>query len=432
MNKFSKFTQIIELGGRHFLFNIANEQVMVLVSELLDIVLQNKSNIDNIQTIHPDLYRQMDILGMIVPEDCDEAQELIDSWEAEDNDPEKFNITINPTLDCNLRCWYCYEKHDESARMDNQTLDAIYELIKDKVCKQRVKYLTVSFFGGEPLLSYKDVVYPILKFSADLCHKYNVAIYSGFTTNGVLLTSKIIKELNSLDLTTPVTFQITIDGNRYFHNQTRVSERKAPTYDTIIKNVLLAISHTNRVYMRFNYTEANIHSFIDVMEEFAHLSVEERKYLSFSFQQVWQTIQTERMIKDEAIKIAKLYKDNGFNAISDTEYSRHHCYADFCNRVVVNYNGDVFKCTARDFTRERREGVLCANGTIEWNERFEKRMEIKYKSLLCRKCSILPLCNGGCSQKKIEKGNVNECYKNLKAKDKLDIVKGKLCEILSI
>lgn len=431
MNKFSKFTQILELDGKHFLFNIANEKIIVLVPDLVDIVLQNKEHIDSIQDIHPDLFNRMVELGMIVPQDKDEAQELIDSWEKADNDPETFGIIINPTLDCNLRCWYCYEKHKEASRMDSQTLHAVYELIKDKVCNQQVKHLNVSFFGGEPLIAYKDVVYPILKFSSDLCHEHNVAISSNFTTNGVLLTSQIIEELNDLNLTVPITFQITLDGNRYFHDKTRISPQKEPTYDTIIRHIHSAIIHKNSVYLRFNYTDTNIHSFVDVMDDFEHLSNEERKYIRFNFQQVWQNRSTKKQTKNDAVKIANLFKKNGFIAEYDTLHCRYLCYADRSNHIVVNYNGDIFKCTARDFLSEEREGILNINGTITWNDRFYKRMAIKYQNSACIHCGILPLCNGGCSQNKIETTNTNHCYKGIKSKEKIKIVTERLCEIIS-
>ncbi len=45
---------------------------------------------------------------------------------------------------------------------------------------------------------------------------------------------------------------------------------------------------------------------------------------------------------------------------------------------MINYNGDVFKCNARDFTSKTRNGVL-ADGAIEWNDTFEQRMNIKLK-----------------------------------------------------
>jgi len=34
------------------------------------------------------------------------------------------------------------------------------------------------------------------------------------------------------------------------------------------------------------------------------------------------------------------------------------------NSVIVNYNGDVYKCTACDFAKTKREGKLNEDGTI--------------------------------------------------------------------
>jgi radical SAM additional 4Fe4S-binding domain len=66
---------------------------------------------------------------------------------------------------------------------------------------------------------------------------------------------------------------------------------------------------------------------------------------------------------------------------------------------VVNYNGDLYKCTARDFLPENRVGYLSEVGELIWNKGYiEKRMSAKFNNKPCLDCKIMPLCNGGCSQ----------------------------------
>jgi len=74
------------------------------------------------------------------------------------------------------------------------------------------------------------------------------------------------------------------------------------------------------------------------------------------------------------------------------------CYADKINSAVINYNGEVFKCTARDFTTENSLGTLEGDGTIKWKSEYEQRQNAKFKNPPCLECRLLPICNGGCSQ----------------------------------
>ena len=71
--------------------------------------------------------------------------------------------------------------------------------------------------------------------------------------------------------------------------------------------------------------------------------------------------------------------------------------------MVINYNGDVFKCTAKDFTKENREGILNEVGDIVWEKSQEHRLSLKLSNPLCSQCRIAPLCGGGCSRYILDK-----------------------------
>jgi uncharacterized protein len=107
------------------------------------------------------------------------------------------------------------------------------------------------------------------------------------------------------------------------------------------------------------------------------------------------------------------------------------CYGDHRNHATINYNGEVFKCTARDFTNANSEGMLSDNGRIIWNDKFEKRMNIKFKNKPCLECKIMPLCNGGCSQQAIENEGVDYCIYDFDEDKKKKMVIEKFLEALS-
>ena len=82
---------------------------------------------------------------------------------------------------------------------------------------------------------------------------------------------------------------------------------------------------------------------------------------------------------------------------------RSSCYADKRNSAVINYNGDLFKCTARDFTTAKRAGYINESGDLIWEDNYlERRMNTKFKNKPCLSCRLLPICNGGCSQHAME------------------------------
>ena len=93
---------------------------------------------------------------------------------------------------------------------------------------------------------------------------------------------------------------------------------------------------------------------------------------------------------------------------------------------IVNYNGDLYKCSARDFTKENREGILTSDGDLEWNEKRALRERIKYGNSACMACRIYPLCHGGCSQGKLDQQGVNGCIKHYTELNKVKIIRDRL------
>ena len=92
----------------------------------------------------------------------------------------------------------------------------------------------------------------------------------------------------------------------------------------------------------------------------------------------------------------------GYNASYNPLDGPNECYANKLSQITVNYNGDVFKCTARDFTEKNRDGKLLENGSIIWDtNKILKRISYDIPKL-CLDCSLMPACSGICSQTLME------------------------------
>ena len=179
--------------------------------------------------------------------------------------------------------------------------------------------------------------------------------------------------------------------------------------------------------VRLNTTHYNITSYQNVIPEFDCLSEGERAYLKFDVQHVWQDSNYD--IKDFDKKQTALRDsliEKGYDVSSLKRIDSSRCYADRSNCIVINYNGDLYKCTARDFISSNREGLLTKEGNLVWNEKYEKRNQIKYGNATCQACYIFPLCHGGCSQSKLDQENTTGCLKGYNHNDKMKFIEDRL------
>lgn len=138
--------------GNTLLYNYFTNKIIVLLPELYTIVKKYDSNADEIKNIHPELFSTLCHNGFIVDNQVDEANEAEKKVLKELSSKSTMHLTINPTLDCNLRCWYCYEEHTQNCYMTRKTMDRVVNFVKSKTCSKELKTICLSLFGGEPLL----------------------------------------------------------------------------------------------------------------------------------------------------------------------------------------------------------------------------------------------------------------------------------------
>lgn len=80
-----------------------------------------------------------------------------------------------------------------------------------------------------------------------------------------------------------------------------------------------------------------------------------------SFHRVWQENEFE---SDDVFESISAFKKNGF--VASRFLLGPFCYGDLRNSAIINYNGDVYKCTAVNFIDTPRDGYLNSEGDIIW------------------------------------------------------------------
>ena len=273
---------------------------------------------------------------------------------------------------------------------------------------------------------YKKVVLPILESVHTLCQEKGIYFSSGMTTNGLLINQEVIESSKKYGLSF---FQITLDGNRDKHNKVRFIAEGRGSYDEIVGNIISLARAGQTVLVRLNCSADTLHGIKDVADDFLHVEEEAKRFLKFDFHAVWQEDQD---LTDVLYDTRVYFRDRGFAVQSGSINSvKDSCYGDHRNHATINYNGEVFKCTARDFTTKNSEGLLGQNGTIDWNEKLEKRLNSKFKNKPCLECAILPICGGGCTQQAIEHAGMDYCVNDFDENKKRKIVINKFLETLA-
>ncbi len=413
----------------YVLYNYANDSIIFLVPKLAEIIKKHKNEVKELSLIHPDLYHELIKKEFIIDKNIKEQKEVLSKVTKHLESSDVFRLTINPTLDCNLKCWYCYETLIQKSTINEAVFRGVKKIISKKMEDKRNKILFLSFFGGEPLLRNKQNILTLINFAQECCNKNNKKLIILFTTNAVLLDKKFTEKL--VKITSDITVQIPFDGNRDKHNETKKFSNGKGSYDIIINNLVFALRAGIKANIRCNYTKDNISSFKDLIEE-VHIKASDYKdSITFQMQQIWQTeSQNNDGLPQKMDKIKKYLSLKGFNnnLLGEGTISSY-CYADYTNSMVINYNGDVFKCTARDFKKENRVGKLKEDGSIVYEKNYIERLKYRFNNE-CLNCSILPICTI-CSQKRFEFKNLNRCPLEISEEDKQGQIKYRLDALCS-
>lgn len=427
--KQSKYNCILQDNTGMVIYNAATDQLVALTPQLANIFNEGKAAPEKIKAQHAELYDHLLQKGIFVCDEADETETYIRKREEYERSSGEYTITINPTLACNMSCWYCYESHKNMPAMSADVKQSVLLLIDKLLADNKLKKLNLSFFGGEPLLYFDKVVVDIINHAKMQCKAFDAKLSIHFTTNAYLLTDNVLKHLEGLD----VSFQITIDGGKQVHDSVRKTKGGEPTYARIVEHIHQTLSHGFPVGVRFNYTAKSIPSFIDVVKDFSHLQQEQKQLVNFTFQRVWQDNEGDAsQVEQQVEHIERAFEQAGLFVNNAKSYIVPYCYADGVNTAVVNYNGDLFKCTARDFAPKSKEGTLAADGTLRWNERLRKRMSIRHGSDTCLQCRIYPICHGGCSQMKLEAPDgISSCPKGYDDDKIQEIMEGRALYLLT-
>lgn len=312
---------------------------------------------------------------------------------------DSLGIILCPTLACNFACPYCYEKNLPSNVMQEDIQIQLMNFINKYADK--CKSMTLNWHGGEPLIAFKTIkqIYSRLENEVQLPISDSSMVSNGYLLNEDICTYLAEKKLNYL--------QITIDGNKHTHNKTRILKNGGSSFERIIENIDMAteLMPDCNIGIRTNIGKTNREEYIDLYNELSErwkgkncniyhsFVIDNSFYATYDKQCPFELSTNEK--NDFTVKLAqnKVIKKKSL-------YSQLDCKFYTCtdnNAFVIDPQGYLYKCWADVGMKERSMGNL-VDGITNYDivSQFIIGSD-KFADNKCRKCSYLPICDGGCN-----------------------------------
>ncbi len=148
----------------------------------------------------------------------------------------KLSITFHLTHDCNLDCDYCYTGEKLSIPMTRDIANQSIDFVLREVESKNIERLEITFFGGEPLLEKQHIFYLQDQLNSKI---KNCNIFYRMSTNGILITDALMKELFDRKIYT----SLSLDGNIDVQNKHRLNKGGKSNFPKVVNAAKIMLKY---------------------------------------------------------------------------------------------------------------------------------------------------------------------------------------------
>lgn len=339
--------------------------------------------------------------NFIIQDDVDEIAICKNVFNKAQRKSATLSITTILTYECNFSCHYCFQRVSRESNgcnsISNSTFINFTKFIRENI--QGFSKLRAVWIGGEPLL-HLDKILEYSKILIEICEEFNVELVNLVTTNGYLLNHQIIQLLKGLP---NCKLQITIDGPPKIHNFNRPLNDGGETFEIILDNIEKCLEEELEVAIRINVDKDNAEYLEELFEYFDKSNISKYKNIVHLARIDHTTTSTEFTTPREYKEFSKIERD-----IFNSESYRTYLYSpriglvSGCpgvgnNDFIIDSKGNVFKCPRYMESEMHAVASFDDKNLRKMNSKYEVWENWNpFSQEKCLKCSLLPLCMGGC------------------------------------
>lgn len=337
-------------------------------------------------------------LGFLVSSLDDERDEIFGFMDELNSADKIFSVQLVMNLDCNLDCGYCFEGSRKGRHyLPVEAAHAFAEFIKANITPG-LEEVRIAFYGGEPLLS-KDLIASISEDIKSVAKEAGAKYTGKLITNGTLLVSSTVEKLRQAGIKSA---RVTLDGPADIHDKARPFKGGSGSFRTILKNLKETVGLID-LELSGNFTRNNYRRFPELFDQLKDEGLTPLNILALQFYPVLQEAEgmvnchfkdgcsslNEPWLLEAEIFLREEIMERGYRT---SKIIPTACMMDLENRLIVNYDGGIFKCSGLLGRDEFRAGDI-------WNGIHDHRTSHNldnWKNEECLSCVYLPLCFGGC------------------------------------
>lgn len=362
-----------------FLVRIDIDSSILLYNTVTGGIVCLNGDDDIVNSLH-----QLIEMHFYVPNDFDEI-----SWidkqrqiNAEKESKTLDGYTILTTLDCNAKCFYCYEKGQPRISMSEKTAIDIVDFIAKNANRNVVQ--DIRWFGGEPLLNEK-----VIDIICEKLTEKGIKFQSRMISNGLLFDeNNISKAKKSWNLKK---VQITLDGTENVYRKAKsYINATGDEFQKVLNNIESLLKSKVRVVIRLNQDLYNSDDLLQLVELLS------KRFKNMSGLTVYNSLlftEEEEMNLSRYESFLKLQDSIfAYDLQNYKDIRKHikvrHCMADNDSSIIIGPTGKIGKC--EHYPNEFLIGSIYENGyDIEMINKWKETFEVKEK---CRTCPLYPHC----------------------------------------